>query len=638
MAADFIAYSGYGLSGILKGLEFGNTLAKVFLPVMGLTVMLSLYKMVGDFSKGDWKKGFLHIAMVSLGFGLWESTTQYSVASINLVGWIEKVLTKRGPIYGKEVEASPSGNVVAKMEAPSMYLLFDIPESIGVALANVMLTQNKDKLYQSKYLKLYENPEYLFALAFAKWVTELPYSDEGKFEELIALAYEVGALDVLRKKYGEEGKQLADKLYDLANVSFKEYYSYGKRICGYLKAATDIVKELPEGYETIKTFYAKQLGTLWGVYHCGAAPSLLAPYVGYGYSAGEKIAERTTISFRIPVLADGIAAGLYNAFKAFATSQNKDLSEALAELDKNTIGAFISHLFSKMKEFYANLAASKEFNIKLMLTIQKFAYVVLFILLPLVIILAFTPIGKYNLKLLFEFLIGYLLVKLWVPLLVFAHLILLGNSINSILPYLSKILPIPSVAFAETSPEGAIAQVILALQAMQYNADLNSAVLNTLAVLIPSILGGGSILLWSRSLITGIRVAAVESWLAVNSLLQTASFLLSAGVGGFRGFVQGFRGGADVVVGGIKTVEATSDLLSSERIFNVGGKTGRVVQESEKEVLVDFGKSSLWVPKTAGEFGERPITPQPSFGEKFKQGVTRGSKEIIARISKIKSL
>jgi len=634
--ADFIAYSGYGLAGILKGLEYGNTLAKVFLPLMGLTVMLSLYKMVSDFSKGDWKKGFLHIAMISLGFGLWESTTQYSVVSINLVGWVEKVLTKRGPISSKEVEATPSGNVVAKMDAPSMYLLFDIPESIGATITAVMLSGNKDELYQTKYLKLYEDPEYLFALALAKWVTELPYSDEGKFEELIALAYEVGALDVLRTKY--EGKQLAEKLYDLANVSFQEYFAYGKRMCGYIKSAADIVKSLPSGYETLKTFYAKQLGTLWGVYSCGPAPSLLAPYVGYGYSVGKKRSERTTTSFRIPVLANGIAAGLYNAFKVFASSQDKDISEALAELDKSSFGAFISHFFSKTKEFYTNLAVSKEFNIKLMFTIQKFAYVVLFILLPIVVIFAFTPIGGYNLKLLFEFLIGYLLVKLWVPLLVFAHLILLGNSINSILPYLSKLLPIPSVAFAETSPEGAIANVIFALQAMQQNADLNSAVLNTLAVLIPSVLGGGSILLWSRSLITGIRVAAVESWLAINSLLQTASSLISAGVGGFRGFVQGFKG-AEVVSGGVKTVEATSDLLTStERIFKVGGRTGKVVQETEKEVLVDFGKSSFWVPKTAGEFGERSITPQPSLGGRFKEGFKRGTGEIIKGISKSKLL
>jgi hypothetical protein len=624
--ADFIAYSGYGLAGLVQGMSMGDRVVWFLTPLMLLTVILSIYKAVIDFKK-DWKKGILHIGMISAGFLLWDLTLNYSIASVNLVGWLEKV--KGG--YTTEIPAPPTGEIVLTTKNKALYFPLTLPEGLAYATTETMLGGDKD-IIQQKYVILLDDPRYIFALAFAKWFNYLrTFDDEEKLKAISLLAYKTGAINLLKtnKEKFPYGKQLADFLTE--NLPEDCLYSRSHlpecmALQNYFKAVEDIANDLPdnEPYKTYKEFIKKLIR------------DINSEYVYYSESS----VEYKPVIIKIPGLADGLAEGLYKAFINFLKEEGKEPSKALAEIDKNLISSFVSHWISNLKTWYANVSIDKEFNLKFMLTLQRFAYVIMFVVFPFVILLTFMPIGGYNFRLFFEYIVGYFLLKLWTPIVIFAHYLLLYRGLNDIAPFIVSLLPLPSVAYASGVSES-IANIITAFSVLQQNAELNSAILNALTYGIPAVMGTGTILMIGRSLWNGIRMSMIEGFQAMQTLTQMAFTIGSAVIGGIQGFARGVSSvGGSVVEGGAKTLDTASTI--SQNAVRVAGTqtTGKVVKREEGYSLVELSSgASLYLPNTelqpATPEGGTSVSSTPSKTsrmEMLKRGVIEGTKGAIKGI------
>jgi len=614
--ADFYTYSGPGLAGLLTGISYGNKIWLFLTPLMLFTAILSIYKVVID-SKKDWKKGFFHALMLALGFVLWEVSTNYQIASINLTGWLDKA------IHGtKEIPAPPDGEVVATVNSKSVFFPLTFSEGLALEVVKAMFTENS--VYQQKYLLLLDDPRYIFALGLARFLPKLNHlDDEEKALAIASLAYYTGALDLLKEdtKDFPYGKEVAEAIENkilkgnslLGESEWKANLNYLK---DYLESVKEVIEELPDGepYNTYKKGLINLVNKLY------LDLTATKPYSNIHLA-------------KLPAVADGIAMGLYQISMNYVKNSGENVADFINALDRNLFGQLVSQMASNMKEFWANVALDKEFNLKLMFTIQKFAYIIMFILFPFVVILSFMPIGGYNWKLLGSTLLGYFLLKLWVPLLVFAHYILLYRGIQDLTVFITSLLssPIIGTAYAEDfgGVSQSIANILLAFKALKDTGELNSAVLNTLTVLIPSVLGTGTIVFIGRYTIQGIRMSIIEGAQAFQALKDMALTGLSVAVGGAKGFVEGFKMAG---MGGVQTLDTTQTLSQTERIVQVANRPARLLKTEGSFSLVEFldNRHQQWVPNSAVEpwvkQGSSNIQSKPPIRDRLISGFKGGVK------------
>jgi len=498
MIVDLIAYSASELTGILKGLDVQNLLHNTVTPFFIVAGVLSLVMTGLAWGSGRIGEGIKHFSVFLLTSILWFTPTKLQVGIVDLSGYLNT--NNYGASSKIQSGYTSSGHLYDA-------LLF-IPEMTAYGISYALLG---NKVPTDLQQRLVTNPSLIFALGAQRFIAKGKTPEE-VLQRVGILAYCLDAITDIKKLYPHD--PVARQIIKFLNEEV-EKPNYGC-IQYYESGPPDIDEYLDDVRSVIRDYiYDKKVQSAW------------LNFIDEIEEEFYRRHEGTDIPpMRIEPVSEGIAKSLYSVFKAINT-QNR-LSNLAINANRGEIGATVAKLASDFQTFISNLALDKGYNFNLMLTMQKLYEGTALAIFPLIVILSLLPTAGYNFGLLGRFLLSWVGLKLWIPLFVWAHLLLIG-----------------SWQYADFSGKGSVGEVLQKAYLTAQTGEMVQTVLNLLAIGLPVALGGIP-LLWSLSgFISAAKISLYTNAQLFNQIKSTVLSAISIGAGGAAGAMgKGFISGS----------------------------------------------------------------------------------------------
>jgi len=499
MLIDFVAYSASELTGILKGLNIQNLLHNVVTPFFIVAGIMSLLMTGLAWGSGKIGTGAKHFAIFLLTSILWFTPTNVLIGLVDLSGYLSR--------YGL-----PSTEVKNNYSAKGhLYdaLLF-LPEMGAYGISYALLGEEIPTDIQQR---LITDPSLIFALGAQRFIAK-GRTPEEVLERIGVLAYCLDAETNLKKLYPDDPVareiiRFLNEEVEKPNYGCYQFYESGIPDMGeYFDDVRSVIRDYIYDKKA-KEAWLNFIDTIEGSWK-----------VKNSFWKGPEYPP-----MRIEPISEGIAKSLYSVFKAVRTENS--LSNFAINANRGKLGAAVASVASDFQTFISNLALDKGYNFNLMLTLQKLYEGTALAIFPFILILSLLPVSGYNLGLLGRFLLSWLGLKLWVPLFVWAHLLLIGNW-----------------QYSDFTGKGEIGEVISQAYLTAQTGEMVQTVLNILAIGIPVALGAVP-LMWSLSgFISATKVSLYTNAQLFNQIKSTVLSAVSIGAGAAagatgRGFISG---------------------------------------------------------------------------------------------------
>lgn len=496
---DFITYHIFELQGINTGLAFGKYLWKqlveggIISPILYLFLFLSLVRIgIDGLANKDWKQVGKHIAFLFIFLALYGFTYSANIYNLNLTKGLEA-------FTGKETQTqNDTGNIgstyrpIPVNDVPLIYILPSAIDQFSFILAKTFLSPEMLNYNTIKRTAMV-NPDIVVQMAYIEYIKS------------------AGSVDEMQNRLSSTMKCLG---FDENNVCQENDNACKKVIKGVLERAEIDCEEFYTGFSlSLASIYTK-------IFDRNSEAD--RPYFNLYQKLVELIKQGTVPQ----AFKDGIRLAFQQT--AIAMSGLKDLYEA-GDKDVGWFQQRFNHIFSIVNAGMGNLFASRTYHEFIMFRVQGFVETIFFFLFPVIITLAFLPVFGYNLKLLYEYLIGYFLVKMWIPVYLLGHQIIVGNAGRVLGTLSSYIFGTPAYASNTITVDPTTVDTLtqLNLSVSSFHT-FDNMFLTMLATAIPSILGAGALFMLGHGLLHASH-NAVKS--GARNLMEGIGLLkLGAGV------------------------------------------------------------------------------------------------------------
>lgn len=575
---EFFSYTLFDFLGIVQGLEAGKYIAdalkegKIITPILYFFILLSIVKISFHvIVEKEWLKALKDIAFLSLFAFVFLVPATFTVYNINLT----KGIYKGDQNFWLSIEDSPFANInpdasnqsVKVQNIPIMYSMLSIADQLAYQIGDLIISRigSYDSMIKER-LKV--APQDIVSMAVMAWVSK--EKDPAKLATKIKKAAQCFDVD----------KKIRDLLADKKSLTTEQ-----KKTLAQLLSE---VQEIPPVIDTTST-YAVDIQDL----ECSRIREdianeirNIADKVYDGNTKQDKVyrqfaykVAQTIESGATPIaLQEALLEGLIRQ-KELMYATNNLINATRDQL--SSLSSIVETLKSKFDYYASNYVNNRLFNEIFMYKIQSIAIFVALLLFPIVLALAFLPAFGYNLRLLGSFILAFFLIKLWIPLYLIAYEFLMGRIFNLVKDVVAFI--IPSSAFAADNLE----MFTLLNTTLSQATDFTYLILNTLALVIPSTLGGGALLLLGRDFYMAAKTAIAESTLTA----KMGMFMMGRGLTAFKGGKEISPSISSTTTSGTTQTNTlqTGTPITVKTLSQGGDITYKAFKDS---------KSGLWVAKT----------------------------------------
>ncbi len=507
---DFITYTSYEIVALLKGLLAMKYINEALLsgniltPILWFFLFLSLFRIGMDWiGKKDYVGTAKHIFFFALFIFFVSASAVFNVYNLNLVKYfVDDNISSFWE--GIDVRRDMINSKVSVSDVPMMASLLAFSDTLAYEFSNTLFTADSKNVKKDMIgMKIRTNPSFLLDLAYLDFIQA--DSTNEAFSRIYESSYCWGIKEYILREYPEE-KEVVDMIYSktgllakISDLTLLNWLGVGK-CTNYTKEYAHSIRKMTVRYIT---------GTDDG--------SVLLRKYFY------KLADNIESNKMIPVqLKESIARNLIATKNITANTLNLIKS---GHLDNNWHGfkEAIQNLYSTVKYAVATTVADKYYNELFMYKIQQIVEFLFLALFPLILAMAFLPAFGYNFKLLFSAMFTFFLIKLWIPIYYLAHQLLYNHLLSTMNIYISKGINILIGTAYAGSP---LDTSILINTVMPETEHFNDLILNTLAMIIPTALGGGSLFFFGREFLTASMRSASESM----GLFRSATSILTRGI------------------------------------------------------------------------------------------------------------
>ena len=565
---DFISYTAYEIVAIIKGLLGMKLITQALLlgnlitPILYFFLFLSLYRIGIDwFSRRDYTAVFKHIFFFSLFVFFVSYTATFNVYNLNLVKYfVDKNISSFWE--GIDVRNDMLNSRVKVDNVPIMSSFLSFPDMLAYELTQTIISADDKNVNKDMIgMKIRTNPSFLLDLAYMDFI-QADTTNEA-LSRIYESAYCFGVPEYMKRNYPEE-KETYDLIFSKTGILAKLSKS---TLLSWIPGANKCQRYTNEYVDSIRKMASR--------YITGAddGSRLLRKYF---YELADKIKSSRMFPRS---LKESITRNLIATKNITENTVNLIKS---GHLDNNWHGfkEAIQNLYSSVKYAVSTTVADKYYNELFMYKIQQILEFLFIALFPLIFSMAFLPVFGYNFKLLFSAMFTFFLIKMWLPIYYIAHQLLYNHLLSEMNVYLSKAISI----FIATAYAGPVDTAILIDTIVPETEHFNDVILNTLAMVIPTALGGGSMFFFGREFINASMKSASES-------MGLAKSLFFAGRGSFRS--AGGTGSGGIVrervmakSSGQSNTISSGNTASLSTTISGGGRKTIQFQQNEKGIYV----------------------------------------------------
>ncbi len=518
---DFTGYTAYDFIGTVVGL---NQLIKVVhamikgdivAPILGLLVFFTFVKIalegIVNHKYDRALKDFSFMLITILLFIVGGSATVYNMDITNF-GIVKQEEQAASSTSSSSSSASDTTQTTVS-GVPLMAYFFSIPDQVAYELTNIMLAATGNQNVSLDQQSIIQDPRSLTFIALLQMIHDLP--PNAQIQE-----YNTAQYCIIGQKKSGVGNRLLAFMTGGYPPDCKSFYNQWATTLDFEKNVIAKNLNLPQGTQdaiTAQETLLKNIASLdcWG----------------------------NAFTF------DSCVEQAQTQLPTSITSWGVNLSYQLKQLEKATENAnsngctssegilcWISEgtrwLTNKYAEFSSNIMTSRLTNQTIMFQIQEYVVAAMFVLLPFVVVLSLFPIFGYNFKLLGTYMGAFFLIKLWIPLywLLFSILTDAAPLMYSMAHETMHVMyAIANYGVSLISGQTAyaldptqVSQAIEIQALVKKTSHFNEAILNSAAMLIPSVLGGSATFIFGKAMVDGIRRSIDESMLFTAELINLA--------------------------------------------------------------------------------------------------------------------
>ena len=508
---DFITYTSYEIVAVLKGLiglEFINNAllaGNIVAPVLWFFMFLSLWRIGLDwFGKRDYQAVAKHIAFFTIFVFLTSFTATFNIYNMNIVKYfIDENVSSFWE--GIDVKRDTANSRIVVSNVPIMASILAFPDMLAYELSKTLFTADDKSVDKDMIgMKIRTNPSFLLDLAYLDFIQSDTTSEA--VDRIYGSAYCFGVPEYMKRNYPEE-EELYSMIFSKNGILARITKSTD---LGWMPVVGKCNKFLDE--------YTSSIRKMTGKYINGSddGSKLLRKYF-------YKLADRIKNEKAFPIsLKESITRNLIATKNITENTYNLIKS---GHLDNNWHGfkEAVQNLYSSVKAKVSEVVADNYYNEMFMYKLQQVLEFLFIALLPLILAMTFLPAFGYNFKLLGTAVFSYFLIKMWIPIYYIAHQLLYNHTLSSMNVYLSKAVSI----FIGTAYASPLDTAILIDTVMPETEHFNDLILNTLAMVIPTALGGGSLFFFGREFI-GASMRSVNQSMG---LFKSAVGFATGGIG-----------------------------------------------------------------------------------------------------------
>lgn len=504
---DFITYMAFDFVGTIQGLNIGryvaealrsgNIITPIILFFVFLSVMRMTYFVIVEKKNEEAFKDFIFIVLFITFFAI---SGSYNIWVKNLMqGEKNDFVTML--ITGSGVKGDVTNSKVTMNGVPFMYSMLSVADQMAYLTGKAFLgdEEMKETLIK-KHLRAY--PRDVLSFAIMKYISDAD-TVQGMSHRIQLLGHclkvDKYAEKLLKSEKLSKGDRevIEDMIDEIEDAPVKVAIKEGQVVdCNVVRheVANDIE------YIAFNTFNsAGKVDQSYREFFKGIANGIRDGFIPVEV-AGE-VLRGLILNKRLVANLNSIYTGVRQDINALSNVADKVVSD-------------INYTFTKFLQ-------SRTFNEWFMYKVQSLAIAILLGLFPLIVAVAFLPAFGYNFRLLFSYVFSYFLVKLWIPIYLLAYKFLTGKMGALIGKAVALILP-PSAYAGEL-------EIMTALTTTLPEAEkFTELILNTLAIGIPSALGGGALFLVGRDFYLASQKAIAESVFTGKMALFMGGKLLSA--------------------------------------------------------------------------------------------------------------
>ena len=602
---DFITYILFDFVGTLQGLDVGAYIANSLkngtwiTPIIALFAFLSVMRISYHIiAEKDYLKAGKDAIFLTIFVALFAVSGNFKVWYVNITKGIYEADFIDQLNVGLDLYPDVNNQSVTVNEVPFMYSLLSISDQFAYWTGKMIL--DRDKIRENllkKHLKLY--PQDVVSLAVIQYASKADsVEDMAKRLKEVASCFKVD--ERIKKKLEKEDlskgeREILEELYAELRGLPSVIDIFGFTGLNFLDRCQQIRESIALEIRTLSdnTF--------------GVSPS----------------SQDAVFKQFIDGIADGIVQGFIPV-----EAQKQILNGLLAQKhiianlnnyyaslrdNTNSLAIGIEKLKSKLDYAVSNVLQSRTFYEFFMFKIQSIVIFLIMALFPIVVAISFLPAFGYNFRLLFTYAFSYYLIKLWLPVYFIAYQFLTGKMFAILSNAVSFILPPPAYA-------GALEVYTALSTSLPETTKFTNLLLNSLAMAIPTALGGGALVLIGRDFYVATQKSITESLLTA----KMAGFMFSRGVGSLANRAGGFGNttGAGSGVSSSSYGSGGSGTITLSESIKSGG--GAITYQATKDE-----KSGLWIAqvKNISSISERTSTIPSK--NKFDEAITGISKSGI---------
>ena len=564
---DFITYILFDFVGTVQGLDVGSYIANalkegnIITPIIALFTFLSImrisYALIAEKNYSKAGKDGLFLAIF---IALFAVNGNFKIWYVNITKGIYDASFLDQLNVGLDLYPDVNNQSVTVTDVPFMYSILSVSDQFAYLTGKLILDKNamKENILK-KHLRLY--PQDVVSLGVIQYVSKAD-SIQNLAKRIKEVANCFNVDETIKEKLKRENLSEGEK------EILEELYSELKRIPSVIDifGFTNIntLNRCQEIRENV-AFEIKALSdNVFGVSPTGNDAIFkqfidgLADAITQGYIPVET--QKQILNGLL--MQKHIIAGLNNYYASLRGNSNALITG-------------IEKLKSKFDYTASNIIQSRTFYEWFMFKIQSIVIFILLALFPIIIAIAFLPVFGYNFKLLFTYVFSYFLVKLWLPIYFIAYQFLTGKMFIVLSNAVAFILP--KSAYAGTL------EIYTALAtSIPETTKFANLILNSLAMAIPTALGGGALILIGRDFYTATQKSIAESVLTAKMV----GFMLS------RGFSTGPNNPDNRLGGGGASIGASgsNETVTMTQTLKGGGVATYPFKESKNGTLLIEGK------------------------------------------------
>ena len=564
---DFITYVLFDFIGTIQGLDTGAYIAKslkegtLLTPIILFFAFLSVVRISYFLIKEkNYQKAGIDVFLLLVFIAFFAVTGNFRVWNVNITkgfynpSFVDKVMVRVNiGTTTSDIGVLPDvdNKYVTVTDVPFMYSMLSFVDMLAHATGEAIL--NKEAIRENlikRHLKLY--PQDAVAFALIQYTSKADSVE--KMSDMIKMAGYCFKVEELAKSIIEKGNLNKDDkaLYqqiinELENIpatvaissSFKVVTCQDVRngmAYELRKIADNVFGSGSETDEAFKTFLDEMAN---GIEQDGWTPVVIQKGLLKGL-----------------LMQKNVLTNLYNYYGA-------------SRANDSIIGQVTEKAKSEIEYKASNVFQSRTFYEWFMYKMQSIAIFIVLSLFPLIVAYAFLPAFGYNFKLLFTYGFGYFLIKLWLPVYFIAYQFLTGQLFNIVNTAVAFLMP--------TSAHAGVVEVYTALAtSIPESQKYANIILNSLAMAIPTALGGGALFLIGKEFYFASKTAVAESLLTAKML----GFMASRGLSALGSKMGTMGGGTGSVSSGSGGTVMSPTLNPKHTIYGSGGGISKGTAEN----------------------------------------------------------